>query len=100
MVYAMLGRVNVRYWRAPAPELSWISNRRSKCGGDLGLGVRGHRDWLVVHRASVFKDVESELMLSEEESICLMLYGDPQKMLKRAEVLHGKFSLEGRYGVL
>jgi hypothetical protein len=29
-----------------------------------------------------------------------MLYGDPQKMLKRAEVLHGKFSLEGRYGVL
>jgi hypothetical protein len=48
----------------------------------------------------VFKDVESELMLSEEESICLMLYGDPQKMLKRAEVLHGKFSLEGRYGVL
>jgi hypothetical protein len=29
-----------------------------------------------------------------------MLYGDPQKIMKRVEVLHGKFSLEGRYGVL
>jgi hypothetical protein len=25
-----------------APELSWISNRRSGSGGDLGLRVHGH----------------------------------------------------------
>jgi hypothetical protein len=48
----------------------------------------------------MLKDVESELTLSEEESICLMLYGDPQKMVKMVEVLHDEFSLEGRYGVL
>jgi hypothetical protein len=29
-----------------------------------------------------------------------MLYGDTQKMVKRAEVLHGEFPLESRYGVL
>jgi hypothetical protein len=29
-----------------------------------------------------------------------MLYGDPQQMVKRAEVLHGEFLLENRYGVL
>jgi hypothetical protein len=29
-----------------------------------------------------------------------MLYGYPKKMVKRAEVLHGEFPLEGRYGVL
>jgi hypothetical protein len=46
------------------------------------------------------KNIESEPALSEEESICLMLYGDPKKMVKRAEVLHGEFLLEGRYGVL
>jgi hypothetical protein len=40
------------------------------------------------------------MMLSEEESIWLMLYEVPQKVVKRAKVLHGKFSLEGRYGVL
>jgi hypothetical protein len=48
----------------------------------------------------VLKDVESELALSEEESICLMLYGYSQKMVKRVEVLHGELLLEGRYGVL
>jgi hypothetical protein len=36
------------------------------------------RDWLAVHHASALKDVESKLALSGEESIILMLYGDPQ----------------------
>jgi hypothetical protein len=67
-----------------APELSRIRNRRPKRGGDLGLCVHGHRDWLAVHQASTLKDVKSELALSEEETICLMLYGDPQKVVKRA----------------
>jgi hypothetical protein len=83
-----------------APELSQISNRRPKSSRDFGLCVHGHRDRLAVHHASMLKDVESELALSEEESVCLMLYGDPLKMVKRAEVLHSEFLLEGRYGVL
>jgi hypothetical protein len=83
-----------------APELTWISNRRPRSGRDLGLHVHGSQDQLVVHHASAFKDVESELALSEEESIDQMLYGDPPKMVKRVEVLHGEFLLEGRYGVL
>jgi hypothetical protein len=41
----------------------------------------------------VFKDVKSELALSEEESIYLMLYGDPKKIVKRVEVLHGEVKL-------
>jgi hypothetical protein len=65
-----------------APEVSRISNRRPGGGGDLDLRVHGRRDWLTVHHASVLKDVESELVLSEEESIGLMLYGDPQKVVK------------------
>jgi hypothetical protein len=52
-----------------------------------------------VHHASALKDVESKLVLSEEESIYLLLYGDPQKKVKRDEVLHDKFMLDGRYGV-
>jgi hypothetical protein len=48
----------------------------------------------------VLKDIKSELALSEEESIGLMLYRDPQKMVKRVEVLHGEFPLESRCGVL
>jgi hypothetical protein len=68
-----------------APDLSRISNRRPESGGDLDMHVHGHRDRLVVHHASVLKDVKSELALGEEESICLMMYGDPQKMVKRAE---------------
>jgi hypothetical protein len=46
---------------------------------DLGLHVHGRRDRIAVHHASVLKDVENELALSEEESICLMLYEDPPK---------------------
>jgi hypothetical protein len=83
-----------------ALELSQISNRRPKSSRDIGLCVHGHRDRLAVHHASILKDVESELALSEEESVCLILYGDPLKMVKRAEVLHSEFLLEGRYGVL
>jgi hypothetical protein len=48
----------------------------------------------------MLKDIKSELALNEEKSICLMLYGDPQNMVKRSEVLHSEFTLEGRYGVL
>jgi hypothetical protein len=59
-----------------APELSRTSNRRPKSGGGLGLCVHRRRDQLAVHHASTLKDVESELALGEEESICLMLYGD------------------------
>jgi hypothetical protein len=62
-----------------ALELSWVSNRRPGTGADLGLHVHRRRDQLAVYHASTLKDVESELALSEEESICLMLYGDPQK---------------------
>jgi hypothetical protein len=83
-----------------APELSRISNRRPGSGGDLGLRVHGRRDQLAIHHASALKDIESELALSEEESIDLMLYGDPKKVVKRDEVLHGEFPLKSRYGVL
>jgi hypothetical protein len=76
-----------------APELSWISNRRPGSGGDLGLRVHRRRDQLAVHHASALKDVKSELALSVEESIGLMLYGDPQKMVKRAEVIHANSRL-------
>jgi hypothetical protein len=69
-----------------ALELSRISNRRPESGGDLSMRVHGHRDQLAVHHASAIKDVESELALSGEESIDQMLYGDPQKMVKRIEV--------------
>jgi hypothetical protein len=61
-----------------APEPSWISNRRSESDGDLGLCVHGRRDRLAVHHASVLKDVKSELTLSEEEYISMMLYRDPK----------------------
>jgi hypothetical protein len=62
-----------------APELSWISNRRPKSGGELGLRVHERRYRLAIHHASALKDVKSELALSEEESIDLMLYGAPHK---------------------
>jgi hypothetical protein len=62
-----------------APEMSQISNRRSELGGDLGLCVHRRRNRLVIHHASMLKDNESKLALSEEESICLMLYGDPKR---------------------
>jgi hypothetical protein len=61
-----------------SPEPSWISNRRPRSGGDLDLRVHERQDRLAVHHACALKDVKSELALSEEESICLLLYGDPK----------------------
>jgi hypothetical protein len=62
-----------------APELTRISNKMPESGGDLGLRVHRRRDRLAVHHASALKDNESKLVLSEEESIGLMLYEDPKK---------------------
>jgi hypothetical protein len=62
-----------------APEPSQSSKRRSGSGGYLGLHVHRHRDRLLVHHASTLKDVDSELALSEEEYIGLMLYSDHPK---------------------
>jgi hypothetical protein len=39
-------------------------------------------------------------MLSEEELVSLMLYGDSQEMMEGLKILYGKFLLEGRYGLL
>jgi hypothetical protein len=82
------------------PELSWISNRSPRLGGNLGLYVHGRQNWLAVHHASMLKDIKSKLALSEEELVYLMLYGDPRKVMEGSEVLHGEFPLEGRYGIL
>jgi hypothetical protein len=83
-----------------APEVSQLSNRRPRLGEDLGLCVHWHQNRLAVHHASSLKNIESKLMLSEEEPICLMLYGDSQKMMEGSEVIHGEFQLEGIYGLL
>jgi hypothetical protein len=80
--------------------VSQISNRRPGLNRDLGLCVHHCRNQLAVHRASSLKNVESKLMLSEEKPIRLMLYGDSQKMMEGPEILHGKFLLDGRYGLL
>jgi hypothetical protein len=48
----------------------------------------------------MLKDIKSILALSEEESVRLILYGDPQKVMVGSEVHHGELPLEDRYGVL
>jgi hypothetical protein len=83
-----------------APVLSRISNKRPRLGGDLDLCVHGRQNRLAVHHSSMLKDIKSILTLSEEEPVRLMLYGDPQKVMERSEVLHCEFPLEGIYGVL
>jgi hypothetical protein len=75
---ARAGECQVLEGPGETPELSQISNRRPESGRDLGLCFHGRRDRLAVHHASALKDVESEMVLSEEESICLILYRNPQ----------------------
>jgi hypothetical protein len=72
-----VGECQVLEGPSEAPKLSRISNRRPESGRDLGLRVHGRWDQLVVHHANALKDVESKLVLSEEEFIDLMLYGHP-----------------------
>jgi hypothetical protein len=59
-----------------ASEVSRISNRRPGLDRDLGLHVYRRRNRLTVHHATSLKNIESKLMLSEEEPIHLMLYRD------------------------
>jgi hypothetical protein len=83
-----------------APEMSQIGNRRPRLGEDLGLRIHRIRNWLTVHHACSLKNVKSKLMLSKEEPVNLILYGDSQEMMEGLEIIHGKFPLEGRYGLL
>jgi hypothetical protein len=57
-----------------APEVSRISNRRSGLSGDLGLGIHRRRNRFAVHHVESLKNVESKLVLSEEDPVNLMLY--------------------------
>jgi hypothetical protein len=82
------------------PEVSRISNRRPRLGGDLGLRVHRCRNRLAVHHACSLKNIESKQMLSEEEPVSLMYYGDSKEMMEGPRILHGEFLLEGRYGLL
>jgi hypothetical protein len=59
-----------------ASEVSWISNMRPELSRDLGLCVHRRQNRPVVHHASSVKNIESKLMLNEEELVRLMLYGD------------------------
>jgi hypothetical protein len=94
------GECQVLEGPSEAPEVSRISNRRPRLGGDLGLRVHQRQNRLVVHHASSLKNIKSKLTLSEEEPIHLMLYGDSQKMMEGPEIIHTEFPLEGRYGLL
>jgi hypothetical protein len=49
-----------------APEVSQISNRRPRLGGDLRMRVHQRQNWLTVHHASLLKNIVSKLTLSEE----------------------------------
>jgi hypothetical protein len=73
---------------------------RTRLSRDIGLHVHRCQNWLAIHHASSLKNIESKLMLSEEETARLMLYGDSKKMMEGPEILHDEFPLEGRYGML
>ena len=64
-----------------APELSGVSNRRPRVGGNLGLRVHWRRAGLAVHHSSTLENVESILALGEEEVVGALLYGDPQEVM-------------------
>jgi hypothetical protein len=83
-----------------APKVSRISNMRPGLDGDLGLCVHRRKNHIAVHHASSLKNIERKLILSDEEPVHLMLYGDSQKMMEGLEILHGEFQLEDRYGLL
>jgi hypothetical protein len=83
-----------------APKVSQISNRRPRLSGDPGMRVHQCRNRLAIHCASLLKNVESKLTLSEEEHVSLMLYEDSREMMEGPEILHGEFLLEDIYGLL
>jgi hypothetical protein len=62
--------------------------------------VHWHQNRLAVNQASLLKNIESKLTLSEEDPINVILYGDSQEMMEGPEILHGEFLLQGRCGVL
>jgi hypothetical protein len=81
-------------------KVGQINNRRPGHNEDLDLHVHQCRNRLAFHHASSLKNVKSKRMLSEEEFVSLMLYGDSQEMMEGSDILHGEFPLEGRYGLL
>jgi hypothetical protein len=83
-----------------ALEVSRISNRRPGLSKDLDLRVHQRQNWPAVHHASLLKNIESKLTLSEKEPVSLMLYGDSQEMMEGSEILHDEFPPEGKYGLL
>jgi hypothetical protein len=95
-------RVNIRYRRASARLLNWV---RSATGGpevaetltyvsmDVETGLQS-----TMPARSRTSRVNWRWVRKNSSAWCCM--ETPQEVVKRAEVLHSEFPLEGRYGVL
>jgi hypothetical protein len=83
-----------------APELRGVLNERPRVPSQLRLEVDWSRARLEVHHDRTFEDIKHVGALMEEQTIRTMLDDDAEKVVKRPEVLHGKFPLKSGNGTV
>jgi hypothetical protein len=93
------GECQVLKGPSEAPEVNRINNRRPRLNGDLGMRVHRRQNWLAIHHISSLKNIESKLMLSEEETVRLMFYGDSQEIIEGPKIIRCEFPLKSIYGL-
>jgi hypothetical protein len=81
-----------------APELRGVLNGRPRVSCQLCLEVNWSRARLAIRHDCTFKDVKRVGVLMEEQTIQTTLDGDTEEVVKRPEVLHGKFPLKSENG--
>ena len=83
-----------------APVGGGVGDGGAGVGGSLGLRVHRRGAGLAVGHARTLKDVEGVLALLQEEPLGSVLHGDPQEVVKLAQILNDELSLESGDGVL
>jgi hypothetical protein len=82
-----------------APELRDVLNGRLQVSRQLCLKVEWCHAWLAVRHDYTFEDVKHVGALMEKQTSRTMLDGDAEEVVKRPEVLHGKFPLKSENGM-
>jgi hypothetical protein len=81
-----------------APELRDVLNGRLQVSRQLCLKVEWCHAWLAVCHDYTFEDIKHVGALMEKQTSRTMLDGDAEEVVKRPEVLHGKFPLKSGNG--
>ena len=77
--------------------MCWVREESAVGGGEFGASVNRCRIGVAVQHVGTIQDLESILLLGQEEPSSGVVYGNAKEMVEITQIAHGKFLGERRH---